>query len=77
MSLDMETRPDTKPQETEPGDHDKFAHYADKNEITEAMISGIYIRALCGKVWVPTRDGQRFPVCPECKELYALTKDDS
>jgi hypothetical protein len=27
--------------------------------------------ALCGKVWVPSRDPQRFPVCPECKEIWA------
>jgi len=25
---------------------------------------------LCGKVWVPSRDPQKFPVCPECKEIY-------
>jgi hypothetical protein len=21
-------------------------------------------------VWVPSRDPKRFPVCPECKEIY-------
>jgi hypothetical protein len=26
---------------------------------------------LCGKVWVPSRDPQKFPVCPECKEIWA------
>jgi len=26
--------------------------------------------ALCGKVWVPSRDPQRFPVCPECKDVW-------
>ena len=26
--------------------------------------------ALCGKVWVPNRDPGRFPVCPECKEIF-------
>jgi hypothetical protein len=26
--------------------------------------------ALCGKVWVPGRDPKKFPVCPECKEIY-------
>ncbi|MEP7333599.1 MAG: DUF3039 domain-containing protein, partial [Terracoccus sp.] len=25
---------------------------------------------LCGKIWVPNRDPQKFPVCPECKEIY-------
>jgi hypothetical protein len=26
--------------------------------------------ALCGKVWVPGRDPEKFPVCPECKAIY-------
>jgi len=31
---------------------------------------GTPVVALCGKVWVPSRDPQRFPVCPECKEIW-------
>lgn len=76
MSLDQITRPDTRPAEAEPGDHDKFAHYADKNKVTEAMVTGIAIVALCGKKWVPTRDAKDFPVCPDCQRLYELTIDD-
>lgn len=52
------------------GDHERFAHYADKNEIMESAVTGKPIRALCGKVWVPSRDPNRFPVCPLCKEIY-------
>lgn len=55
---------------TDNGDHDMFSHYAHKDDITRAMVTGEHIMALCGKVWVPTRDGERFPVCPECKEIY-------
>ncbi len=54
----------------EEGDHERFSHYAEADKITEAMVLGTPIRALCGKVWVPSRDPQRFPVCPECKEIY-------
>jgi Protein of unknown function (DUF3039) len=54
----------------EEGDHERFSHYAPKDKITEAMVMGTPIRALCGKVWVPTRDGSKFPVCPECKEIW-------
>jgi len=54
----------------EEGDHERFSHYADKEKITEALVLGTPVRALCGKVWVPSRDPQRFPVCPECKEIY-------
>jgi hypothetical protein len=54
----------------EEGDHERFSHYADKEKITEALVLGTPVRALCGKVWVPSRDPSRFPVCPECKEIY-------
>lgn len=54
----------------EEGDHERFSHYADKDKIMEAMVNGTPVRALCGKVWVPSRDPKRFPVCPECKEIY-------
>jgi len=52
------------------GDHERFSHYADKEKIMEAMVNGTPVRALCGKVWVPSRDPKRFPVCPECKEIF-------
>ena len=58
------------------GDHERFAHYADKDQILEATVTGTPIRALCGKVWVPSRDPQRFPVCPECKEIYESLPDE-
>ena len=54
----------------EEGDHERFSHYAPKDKILTAMVEGTPVRALCGKVWVPTRDPNRFPVCPECKEIY-------
>lgn len=65
---DHEVRPDTRPA-TGDGDHDRFAHYVDRNESTRAYVDGTPVRALCGKVWVPTRDPSRYPVCPTCKEI--------
>lgn len=56
---------------TDNGDHEKFSHYANKNEITESMITGKPIRALCGKVWTPSRDPKKFPLCPTCKEIFS------
>jgi hypothetical protein len=33
--------------------------------------------ALCGKVWTPSRDPERFPICPECKDIWeSFDKDD-
>ena len=55
---------------TEDGDHEKFSHYVPKDTLTEAMINGTPCIALCGKVWVPSRDPERYPVCPECKEIW-------
>lgn len=36
----------------------------------ESALTGEPVIALCGKVWTPGRDPQKFPVCPECKEIY-------
>ena len=63
----IEERTDYRTQE---GDHERFSHYADRDKIMEAMVNGTPVRALCGKVWVPSRDPSRFPICPECKEIY-------
>ncbi len=57
-------------QQVEPGDHERFAHYVRKEKILESALSGEPVKALCGKVWVPGRDPQRFPVCPACKAIY-------
>lgn len=55
---------------TEEGDHDRYSHFVDKDKLTEAMVMGTPVVALCGKVWVPTRDGTKFPTCPDCKEIW-------
>ena len=62
------------PQAVEPGDHERFSHYVRKNRVMQSTIEGTPLVALCGKVWVPSRDPQRFPVCPACKEIYEQMK---
>jgi hypothetical protein len=57
-------------QPVEPGDHERFAHYVRKEKILESALTGEPVVALCGKVWVPGRDPNKFPVCPVCKEIY-------
>ena len=57
-------RPDYRVEE---GDHERFSHYVPRDKLTEAMVMGTPVVALCGKVWVPSRDPERFPVCPECQ----------
>jgi len=58
-------------QPVEPGDHERFAHYVKKEKILESAVTGIPAVALCGKVWIPSRDPSKFPVCPTCKEIHA------
>jgi hypothetical protein len=73
----QETRTAPVESPVEPGDHERFSHYVEKDKLTEAMVMGTPVIALCGKVWVPSRDPQKFPVCPECKDAWEhLKKDD-
>ena len=62
------TEPETRL--SEPGDDERFSHYVRKEKIVESAVTGEPVVALCGKVWTPSRDPQRFPVCPECKEIF-------
>lgn len=57
-------------QNVEPGDHERFSHFVPKDKIVESAVLGTPVIALCGKVWTPSRDPQKFPICPECKEIY-------
>ena len=64
------------------GDHERFTHIvlegytpkdgefvAIENSVVDGMINATPVRALCGKVWVPGRDPQKYPICPTCKEI--------
>jgi hypothetical protein len=57
-------------QNVEPGDHERNSHYVRKEKIVESAVLGIPVIALCGKVWVPGRDPEKFPICPTCKDIY-------
>lgn len=56
--------------DTDQGDHDRYAHWCRKVDITRANITGQPAVALCGKRWVPNRDPDRYPVCPDCRRIY-------
>ena len=70
FSTETDVREDRRTVPTDEGDHERFSHYVEKDKLTEAMVMGTPVVALCGKVWVPSRDPQRFPVCPECKAIW-------
>ena len=58
----------------EDGDHERYSHYVKKDKIVESAVMGNAVIALCGKVWVPNRSPEKFPVCPSCKEIYEKLK---
>lgn len=70
MSQLLET--DIKKQSSDVDDHNRFAHYADSVSITEGYVLGKPVAALCGKIFIPSRDPKKFPVCPICKEMAEL-----
>jgi len=45
--------------------------------VLEARIMGTPIEALCGFVWVPSKDPKQLPVCQECKDIYEMYKSFS
>jgi len=68
--------------ETDDGNHERFTHivlegYTPEggefvpvdNSVVGGIINSTPIKALCGKVWVPGRDPQKYPICPTCKEI--------
>jgi len=76
MTLDQELEQLIEQEQIEEGDHDRFAHYVQKEKILESAISGKPVKALCGKKWTPGRDPDKFPVCPACKEIYESLRDE-
>jgi hypothetical protein len=73
----MASSPAPSPTDLEPlrttgdGEHDVFAHYTDRADAMRSMVEGTPVTALCGKTWVPSRDPERYPVCPTCREIHA------
>lgn len=71
MSSQVETaRPEVRLDE---GDHERFAHYVigGGEALMRSAVTGEPVVALCGKVWVPSRDPKKYPVCPTCEEIQA------
>lgn len=46
-------------------------------KVTEAMINGTPVTALCGFVWVPSRDPGKHPLCERCKAIVQRSGDGS
>ena len=44
-------------------------------KVLQARIEGTPLEALCGHVWVPSRDPKQLPVCERCKDIYGMYKN--
>jgi hypothetical protein len=73
--LDRELEELLRSEQVDEGDHDRYSHYVKKDKILTSALSGKPVIALCGKVWVPGRDPEKFPVCPTCKDIYEKLRD--
>lgn len=49
--------------------NEKLAHYAESVSVTEGYVLGTPIQAICGKVFVPSRDPEKLRKCPICIEI--------
>ena len=52
----------------------EVAHIAPAADVSRAYVTGEAITALCGVVFVPTRDPNRYPVCEPCKAVLDQIK---
>lgn len=73
--LDRELEELLRSEQIDEGDHDRYSHYVKKDKILKSALSGKPVIALCGKIWVPGRDPEKFPVCPSCKDIYEKLRD--
>jgi len=45
------------------------AHVVRQQDLIHSQITGEAIRALCGKLWVPKRNPDDYPICQACVDL--------
>lgn len=82
MTVQSQPEVIARPTSLDEDDHERFTHlvlegYTPKdgefvalgNSVVEGMVNASPVRALCGKVWVPGRDPQKYPLCPTCREI--------
>lgn len=76
MTTQLETRPSSTPQMSDPEtemDEPIWAHIVRSDEkqsgeakVMEARVMGTPVTAMCGHVWVPSRDPMKHPICQKC-----------
>ena len=54
---------------TEEDDDPDAAHIVTQKDLIHSQLTGKPIRALCGKLWVPKRNPDDYPMCQACIEV--------
>lgn len=68
MSTELLDRPQTSDPDLD--SEDRVAHLiAGADKVTTAYIEGTPVEALCGQVFVPSRDPEQYPVCQGCTDI--------
>ena len=57
-------------EEVEGDDAPDAAHIVTQKDLIHSQLTGEAIRALCGKMWVPKRNPDDFPMCQACMEIF-------
>lgn len=57
-------------QETDSDEAPDAAHIVTQKDLIHSQLTGEPIRALCGKMWVPRRNPDDFPMCQACIEVF-------
>ena len=68
----IDSRPVVDPLLDDGDDDDRYSHYVRKEDILRSQVDGTPVKALCGKVWLPGKDPEKFPVCPQCKDMMSM-----
>ena len=45
------------------------AHIVTQQDLIHSQVTGEAIRALCGKMWVPKRNPDEYPICQACVDI--------
>ena len=77
VTAPVETRPDVDITPETEGPHHAHIVKVGPGEsaaakVMEARIYGTQLEALCGYVWIPSRDPKQLPMCQECKSIYDM-----
>ncbi len=75
-TIDPGTEYDERTEERSLQEPGSVAHIVkDPGKVTEAYILGNPVEALCGHVFVPSKDPKSLPLCDTCKDIADIRTD--